>query len=418
MGGKHSRSRIISGVKLLEHNAEEIDKLDELVANINGTGNLINLQKITVDSDKYDENKVPARNSRTNQDYNIAVDIDVKKVRKNLLDLSQDLQSDIESKNVLTDLPNNFRQNDINILNDFKGASTNPCSLTDQQILDYRQQSTIPANIACQAIVPNYHGDTNLNAAVMNEHEIDKVNDIIRRIDNETNPNNLISETAAINYTENQVPASKSHTAIKNKRNAKKNQLDQTAQDQHDRTAAIQSVTNYYNNLNISERINDICAKVQPDITVIETELNKKPVISSSELSTDYQSALINLATNDTQRTTRKQEIIAEINQVRSAKLDQIRQIITNAQEILNQDGATKEELEPVIQSLKTLADAPADSAEKIVWEENSDTNHQLLTDLEAKLNQITPPEQTPNHDQPTTPNYQPTKDTPQQPQT
>ncbi|CAJ0849659.1 21883_t:CDS:2, partial [Entrophospora sp. SA101] len=377
MGGKHSRSRIISGVKLLEHNAEEIDKLDELVANINGTGNLINLQKITVDSDKYDENKVPARNSRTNQDYNIAVDIDVKKVRKNLLDLSQDLQSDIESKNVLTDLPNNFRQNDINILN-----------------------------------------DTNLNAAVMNEHEIDKVNDIIRRIDNETNPNNLISETAAINYTENQVPASKSHTAIKNKRNAKKNQLDQTAQDQHDRTAAIQSVTNYYNNLNISERINDICAKVQPDITVIETELNKKPVISSSELSTDYQSALINLATNDTQRTTRKQEIIAEINQVRSAKLDQIRQIITNAQEILNQDGATKEELEPVIQSLKTLADAPADSAEKIVWEENSDTNHQLLTDLEAKLNQITPPEQTPNHDQPTTPNYQPTKDTPQQPQT
>ncbi|CAJ0907210.1 22352_t:CDS:2, partial [Entrophospora sp. SA101] len=186
----------------------------------------------------------------------------------------------------------------------------------------------------------------------------------------------------------------------------------------HDRTAAIQSVTNYYNNLNISERINDICAKVQPDITVIETELNKKPVISSSELSTDYQSALINLATNDTQRTTRKQEIIAEINQVRSAKLDQIRQIITNAQEILNQDGATKEELEPVIQSLKTLADAPADSAEKIVWEENSDTNHQLLTDLEAKLNQITPPEQTPNHDQPTTPNYQPTKDTPQQPQT
>ncbi|CAJ0768612.1 21778_t:CDS:1, partial [Entrophospora sp. SA101] len=159
-------------------------------------------------------------------------------------------------------------------------------------------------------------------------------------------------------------------------------------------------------------------AKVQPDITVIETELNKKPVISSSELSTDYQSALINLATNDTQRTTRKQEIIAEINQVRSAKLDQIRQIITNAQEILNQDGATKEELEPVIQSLKTLADAPADSAEKIVWEENSDTNHQLLTDLEAKLNQITPPEQTPNHDQPTTPNYQPTKDTPQQPQT
>jgi hypothetical protein len=76
---------------------------------------------------------------------------------------------------------------------------------------------------------------------------------------------------------------------------------------------------------------------------------------------------MLNLVANDTQRATRKSEIIAEINQIRIGKLDQVRQIITNAQTIKDKDGATKEELEKAIADLKTLTNAPTDSAEQII---------------------------------------------------
>jgi len=124
--------------------------------------------------------------------------------------------------------------------------------------------------------------------------------------------------------------------------------------------------------------------------------LNKKPVVSASELKNpNYSAEMINLVADDSRRATRKQEIISEISQVREGKLATVRQIITNAQNILNKDGAMKKELEIAINDLRTLANAAVDSAEKIVWAEKTE-NDKLLTDLEAKLDKITPPKETP----------------------
>src|SRR5437868_13758113 len=62
-------------------------------------------------------------------------------------------------------------------------------------------------------------------------------------------------------------------------------------------------------------------AKIKPDITEIEAELNKKPVVSSNELkNSDYQTEMINLVKDDSQRTTQKQAIIKEISQIRENK--------------------------------------------------------------------------------------------------
>jgi len=96
--------------------------------------------------------------------------------------------------------------------------------------------------------------------------------------------------------------------------------------------------------------------------------LNKKPTISVSELkNSDYQAQMINLAADDSQRNSKKNEIIAEITQIRESKLSQVRQLIANAQTIKDKENATKGELESVINDLKTLANAPTDSAEQII---------------------------------------------------
>jgi len=109
-------------------------------------------------------------------------------------------------------------------------------------------------------------------------------------------------------------------------------------------------------------------AKVQPDINEIETELNKKPTISASELkNSDYQTQIVSLVTDDAQRNTKKNEIITEITQLRENKLSQVRQLIANAQTIKEKEEATKEEVEKALNDLKTLANAPADSAEQLV---------------------------------------------------
>ena len=135
-------------------------------------------------------------------------------------------------------------------------------------------------------------------------------------------------------------------------------------------------------------------AKIKPDITEIEAELNKKPVVSSNELkNSDYQTEMINLVKDDSQRTTQKQAIIKEISQIRENKLEKVRQIISQAQNVFNKDAATKEELEQVINDLKTLTNAPQDSAEQIIWTEKETENKKLLTDLEAKLSTNFPPE-------------------------
>src|SRR5437764_13164568 len=55
-------------------------------------------------------------------------------------------------------------------------------------------------------------------------------------------------------------------------------------------------------------------AKVQPDITEIENELNKTPPIS---LNFDYQSEMTNLVADDDGRKVKKAELINQIKQLR-----------------------------------------------------------------------------------------------------
>jgi len=140
-------------------------------------------------------------------------------------------------------------------------------------------------------------------------------------------------------------------------------------------------------------------AKVQPDIVEIEAELNKKPAIAKSELkNSNYESEMLNLVSDDSQRAARKQAIITEISQIRNTKLEPARQIITQAQETLAKAEATKEEVESAINDLKVLLNAVTDSAEKVVWEEKSAENQKLLTNLETKLISI-PKENPPAED-------------------
>ena len=162
--------------------------------------------------------------------------------------------------------------------------------------------------------------------------------------------------------------------------------------------------------------------KVKPDIEEIDNKLNETPILS---LSYNHGEEMINLADQDSQRASKKSEIIAEIEQLRAElaeqerqreererqereeqerrqreeeqrrqereqrereererqereererreeeerkkqeKLSEIRQIITQSREILDKT-ATKEELEKAINDLKELKETTTDSAEK-----------------------------------------------------
>ncbi|CAI2162211.1 12445_t:CDS:10 [Funneliformis geosporum] len=138
-------------------------------------------------------------------------------------------------------------------------------------------------------------------------------------------------------------------------------------------------------------------AKVKPDITEIENELNQKPVILARDLTnSNYRNQLINLADRDSERKTYKQTVIAEITQKRNDKLAQVRQIIANAQIIFAKTKPTKVQLEKAVNDLKTLTQAAVNSAENLVWKEKESENQKLLTDLEGKLSKFVPPRPTP----------------------
>ncbi|CAG8640571.1 9957_t:CDS:2, partial [Racocetra persica] len=286
----------------------------------------------------------------------------------------------------------------ITAIQKFKNGAS--LSLTDQQILEYLKLCPssdsglflmfIPPQEAPTINTYSSYGQTDqdLDALTIDREELDKVNSIIKQINDAKSLSDLPAETDIniMKYEEKKVPATKNYAAIKNQIKDKKAQLDQDAADLTARHDAIQAVEKN----RLISLINE--AKIKPDITEIEAELNKKPVVSSSELkNSDYQTEMINL--DDSQRATQKQEIIKEINQIRENKLEKVRQIITQAQNIFNKDAATKKELEQVINDLNTLANAPSDSAEKIIWTEKETENKKLLTDLEAKLNTNFPPE-------------------------
>jgi len=189
------------------------------------------------------------------------------------------------------------------------------------------------------------------------------------------------------------------------------------------RIAAITAVENHWTSLNIEKTLEDIAGtnwknnfdnlqgtefikheenrlktlisqvKVQSDIDEIVSELNNKPVVLDSELAENYQTVMIELASEETERKERKDELINEIKQIREEKLQQVRTIIVQAQEILAQNDATYETVQATINNLESLANADSEKAEKIVWEENKEVNQKLLTDLLAKLATITPPQ-------------------------
>jgi hypothetical protein len=108
-------------------------------------------------------------------------------------------------------------------------------------------------------------------------------------------------------------------------------------------------------------------AKISPNIIKIEAELNEKPRVLASELNIDYRATMLAQVANDPQRESEEARIINEIKSLRKSKLTKISEIITNAKNIKDKSGATKAELEKVINDLKILANAPADSAEQIV---------------------------------------------------
>ena len=110
-----------------------------------------------------------------------------------------------------------------------------------------------------------------------------------------------------------------------------------------------------------------------------------------------YQSQLLNLADQDTEREKYKNKVIQEIAGKREQKLNQVRQIIINAQTTFAKNEVTKQELEKAVNELKNLSQALSDSARKIVWTEKETENQKLLSALEEKLNKFTPPEKKPN---------------------
>ncbi|CAG8555090.1 8406_t:CDS:2 [Ambispora gerdemannii] len=212
----------------------------------------------------------------------------------------------------------------------------------------------------------NQSNDTNLDALTVDKLELDKVNEILENINKAQKLSDLPSDIDT-KYDEGKVPDSKKCDLVKGICASKRVQLNQDAVNKQARITAIQAG---FDNLketaiNVEEnRLKSLIsqAKVQPDITAIEAELNKNPVISASELeNSDYKAEMINLVTVDTKRATRKQAIIAEISQIREGKQEKVRQIITQAQNILNKDGATKEEIETAINDLRILINAPAD---------------------------------------------------------
>ncbi|CAG8691784.1 14255_t:CDS:2 [Cetraspora pellucida] len=331
--------------------------------------------------------------------------------KSKIIALYQDYLSDIFGEREITGAEagqiynNGWDAAEIDIEKFKNGASL---SLTDQQILEYLKLCSSSGNGSFLMFIPPQEAptintytsagqtDRDLDALTIDREELDKVNAIIKQINDAKSLGDLPDETDinTMKYEEKQVPTAKNYAAIKNQIKDKKAQLDQDAADL---TAQNKFSNLKGNNIKVEQNrlislINE--AKVKPDITEIEAELNKKPVVSSSELkNSDYQIEMINLVRDDSQRAAQKQETIKEISQIRENKLEKVRQIITQAQNIFNKDAATKKELEQVINDLKTLANAPQDSAEQIIWTEKETENKKLLVDLEAKLSTNFPPE-------------------------
>lgn len=140
---------------------------------------------------------------------------------------------------------------------------------------------------------------------------------------------------------------------------------------------------------------------IRADIAEIENELSQNPTISWT---VDHRKEIINLILDAEKRKTKKEELIDQIKQLGAAKkneakgdksgaeaskktnLQQNRARLDKVKQILNKKKPTKKEIQESIKSLKTLAEATANSDEGIAWTEKQTENTKLLTDLEAKL--------------------------------
>nr|CAG8441163.1 6556_t:CDS:10 [Entrophospora candida] len=275
--------------------------------------------------------------------------IDPSRVRKGELNLVRGLLEDIKSKTQARQLFNYPRYNEIeaideiwvdnfakevNHANSLATRRNLPTVATEdtgenkpdtEKILKYRKNDISPDKASQvfvnhwedthfswtgdKANVPSYtsFGETDYNFCGVKvcQKQLDKVNSIIKDIKEAKTLTDLISEDDATKYEEERVP---------------------------------------------------------DNITEIENELNKKPIVLVQELTnSDYQAKLLSLADQDTERKNYKSIVITEITEKRAKKLSQVRQIIANAQTIFAKIGATKQELEKAINDLKNLAKAHSD---------------------------------------------------------
>ncbi|CAI2196956.1 13208_t:CDS:2, partial [Funneliformis geosporum] len=170
--------------------------------------------------------------------------------------------------------------------------------------------------------------DRNLDATKTDKQELDKINEIIKKIKTASRSSDLPTEA----------------------------QIDNDYDDSEKGT----NITDYAKQLKTSIAQ----AKVQPDISEITNKLNESPAVS---LNLDYSAEMIKLAEKDNERASKKAEIITEIEGLRQAKTEQIRQIkslITSAQAVLEKSTATKEQTQQALTDLKTLTRAAGDSVE------------------------------------------------------
>lgn len=191
--------------------------------------------------------------------------------------------------------------------------------------------------------------DNNLNALEVNRQELDKVNEIIDKI----NKAKQISELPKVEgWDERQVPNGKKLTDIQGMWEAKQAQFEAEKVNKK-AEEIITKMKDYWKKFNLTGTIEAVCGSGW------ESKLKSQ-----------------------------KTEAAVEIEEKR-LKILIILHLITEAKAILEKDGATKEEVEKAITDLKSLVSTESGSVEKATWEEKSSENQKLLTDLEAKLEKI-----------------------------
>ncbi|CAI2199369.1 11325_t:CDS:2, partial [Funneliformis geosporum] len=229
----------IEEVNYLEHDLTQIDHLVACLEGIRKELNLPNLNAIKVDSSIYDQSKVPAKYA-----YNKVIK-DFKEPQKIIA------FRDTFKKEVGADLPNDY---DNNEKISFKKQAEKLLGKIKRKEIRY-SEADFDTRFTEYILVPDTANEFNYdstytcayttligyekaNAEEYDKLEINKVSDIISKINNANQLSDLLFIKIR-SYIENKVPAKFNYTWIKDKFEKKEAQLAQKAVDQATRTAAI-----------------------------------------------------------------------------------------------------------------------------------------------------------------------------------